>query len=188
MGNYFTVNMEENFKNNQEFIQNINKIKMERQIQLQHQLQERQMAMTIAKNRDTCLFRRTKRPYLLMPLIPLTFTTLYYWDLAYGNKIHRIRMEAEHIMTHEADYLEMPFRRTKRPYLLMPLIPLTFTTLYYWDLAYGNKIHRIRMEAEHIMTHEADYLEMPCGLPTPSSIDLGRLDAEEKKKIHPPLL
>lgn len=29
---------------------------MERQIQLQFQMQERQMAMTIAKNRDTCLW------------------------------------------------------------------------------------------------------------------------------------
>lgn len=28
MGNYFTVNMEENFKKNQEFIQSINKIKV----------------------------------------------------------------------------------------------------------------------------------------------------------------
>lgn len=44
------------------------------------------------------------------------------------------------------------------------------------------------VEAEHIMTHEADSLEWPCGLPTPSSVDSGRLDEEEKKKIHPPLL
>lgn len=29
---------------------------MERQIHLQYQLQERQMAMGIAKNRDTCLW------------------------------------------------------------------------------------------------------------------------------------
>ncbi|CAH0760204.1 unnamed protein product [Diatraea saccharalis] len=109
MGNYFTVNMEENFKKNQEFIQTINKIKMERQIQLQYQMQERQMAMQIAKNRDTCLwltafycaastalftgFRRTKRAYFLIPMVPLTFVTLYYWDLAYGNKVHRIRCE-----------------------------------------------------------------------------------------------
>lgn len=28
MGNYFTINMEENFKKNQEFIQTINKIKV----------------------------------------------------------------------------------------------------------------------------------------------------------------
>ncbi|XP_049880418.1 plasminogen receptor (KT)-like [Pectinophora gossypiella] len=151
MGNYFTVNMEENFKKNQEFIQTINKIKMERQIQLQYQMQERQVAMQIAKNRDTCLW-----------------LTAFYIASATG--------------------LFTGFRRTKRQYLLMPLIPLTFVTLYYWDLAYGNKIHRIRMEAEHIMTHEADSLEWPCGLPTPSSIDLGRLEVEEKKKIHPPLL
>ncbi|CAH0403219.1 unnamed protein product [Chilo suppressalis] len=109
MGNYFTVNMEENFKKNQEFIQTINTIKMERQIQLQYQMQERQMAMQIAKSRDTCLwltafyvasstalftgFRRTKRAYFLVPMVPLTFVTLYYWDLAYGNKVHRIRSE-----------------------------------------------------------------------------------------------
>ncbi|KAJ8710294.1 hypothetical protein PYW07_009660 [Mythimna separata] len=151
MGNYFTVNMEENFKKNQEFIQIINKVKMERQIQLQYQMQERQMAMEIAKSRDTCLW-----------------LTTFYVTATTG--------------------LLTGFRRTKRPYLLMPLIPLTFVTLYYWDLAYGNKVHRIRMEAEHIMTHEADSLEWPCGLPTPSSIDLGREDVEERKKIHPPLL
>ncbi|KAJ8710606.1 hypothetical protein PYW08_009121 [Mythimna loreyi] len=151
MGNYFTVNMEENFKKNQEFIQTINKIKMERQIQLQYQMQERQMAMEIAKSRDTCLWLST-----------------FYVTATAG--------------------LLTGFRRTKRPYLLMPLIPLTFVTLYYWDLAYGNKVHRIRMEAEHIMTHEADSLEWPCGLPTPSSIDMGREDVEERKKIHPPLL
>lgn len=29
---------------------------MERQIQLQYQMQERQMALQIAKNRDTCLW------------------------------------------------------------------------------------------------------------------------------------
>ncbi|KAI8432579.1 hypothetical protein MSG28_013566 [Choristoneura fumiferana] len=151
MGNYFTVNMEENFKKNQEFIQTINKIKMERQIQLQYQMQERQMALQIAKNRDTCLW-----------LTVFSITT--------------------------ATGLFTGFRRTKRQYLLMPLIPLSFLTLYYWDLAYGNKVHRIRMEAEHIMTHEAESLEWPCGLPSPSSIDVGREDEEEKKRIHPPLL
>lgn len=46
----------------------------------------------------------------------------------------------------------------------------------------------IPVEAEHILTHEAELLELPCGLPSPSSIDLGRLDAEESRKIHPPLL
>uniref|UniRef100_A0A2A4IZV3 Plasminogen receptor (KT) n=1 Tax=Heliothis virescens TaxID=7102 RepID=A0A2A4IZV3_HELVI len=148
MGNYFSSNLEDKMRKNQEALHAIN---MERQIQLQYQMQERQMAMQIARSRDTCLW----------------FTT-FYVTAAAG--------------------LFTGFRRTKRPYLLVPMIPLTFVTLYYWDLAYGNKVHRIRMEAEHIMTHEADYLEWPCGLPTPSSIDLGRLDVEEKKKIHPPLL
>ncbi|XP_004927282.1 plasminogen receptor (KT) [Bombyx mandarina] len=151
MGNLFSVSMEENYKRNQEFLQTINKVKMERQIQLQYQMQERQMALEIAKNRDTCLW-----------------ITAFYITTATG--------------------LFTGFRRTKRQYLLMPLVPLTFITLYYWDLAYGNKVHRIRMEAEHVMTHEAESLEWPCGLPSPSSIDLGRFDEEEKKRIHPPLL
>ncbi|KAI5631125.1 plasminogen receptor (KT) [Phthorimaea operculella] len=151
MGNYFTINMEENFKKNQEFIQTINKIKIERQIQLQYQIQERQAALQIAKNRDTCLWITA-------------FTITATVGLLTG------------------------FRRTKRPYLLMPLVPLGFTTLYYWDAAYGNKVHRIRMEAEHIMTHEADSLEWPCGLPSASQIEFGRIDDEEKKKIHPPML
>lgn len=43
------------------------------------------------------------------------------------------------------------------------------------------------VEAEHIMTHESDMLELPCGLPTPSSLDQGRLEEDERKKIHPPL-
>ncbi|VVC92292.1 unnamed protein product [Leptidea sinapis] len=77
------------------------------QIQLQNQMAERQRATALAKSRDIFLwfstfyvtsaaglltgFRRTKRAYFLIPLIPLTFVDLYYWDLAYGNKLHRIR-------------------------------------------------------------------------------------------------
>lgn len=151
MGSLLSVNMEQSFRKNQEFIQSMNKIKMERQIQLQYQIKERQTAMEIAKNREFSIW----------------FSTFYVTS-AVG--------------------LFTGFRRTKRSYFLMPLVPLTFATLYFLDLGYGNKLHRIRMEAEHIMTHEADMLEWPCGLPNASSIDLGRLDEEEKKKIHPPTL
>ncbi|XP_028165912.1 plasminogen receptor (KT) isoform X1 [Ostrinia furnacalis] len=180
MGNYFSINMEENFKKNQEFIQTINKIKMERQIQLQYQMQERQMAMQIAKNRDTCLW---------LTVFSITAATALFT----GSRGHGISDLSRDISTlsekfYDTRRISNNFRRTKRAYFLVPLVPLTFTTLYYWDLAYGNKMHRIRMEAEHIMTHEADMLEWPCGLPSPSSIDLGRLEDEEKKKIHPPLL
>ncbi|XP_072948284.1 plasminogen receptor (KT) [Epargyreus clarus] len=150
MGSYLSINLEENYKKNEKFLQSLNEIAMERQIQLQYQMAERQKALAIARSRDIFLW----------------FTAFYVTS---------------------ATGLLTGFRRTKRPYLLVPLIPLTFVDLYYWDLAYGNKLHRIRMEAEHIMTHEADMLEMPCGLPTPSSVDQGRMDAEEKKKIHPPL-
>lgn len=52
-------------------------------------------------------------------------------------------------------------------------------------MAYGNKLHRIRLEAENIMQFEMDLLELPCGLPSASSIDQARLDNDEKKKLHP---
>ncbi|CAG5026660.1 unnamed protein product [Parnassius apollo] len=150
MGGLISINLEEFYKKNEKFLQNLNEIAMERQIQLQYQMQERQKALQIARSRD-----------------------IFLWFSAFNITA--------------ATGLLTGFRRTKRPYLLAPLVPLTFVNLYYWDLAYGNKVHRIRMEAEHIMSHESDMLELPCGLPTPSSVDQGRLDAEEKKKIHPPL-
>ncbi|CAK1590937.1 unnamed protein product [Parnassius mnemosyne] len=150
MGGLISINLEENYKKNEKFLQSLNEIAMERQIQLQYQMQERQRALQIARSRD-----------------------IFLWFSAFNITA--------------ATGLLTGFRRTKRPYLLAPLVPLMFVNLYYWDLAYGNKVHRIRMEAEHIMSHESDMLELPCGLPTPSSVDQGRLDAEEKKKIHPPL-
>ncbi|GBP55975.1 Plasminogen receptor [Eumeta japonica] len=97
---------------------------MERQMHLQQQLRESQMAMQIAGNREFCIwfctfyvtvaagifsgYRKTKKPYLIAPLVPLTFVTLYYLDLAYGNKLRRIRVEAENILVHEKDLLNLP--------------------------------------------------------------------------------
>ncbi|OWR49766.1 hypothetical protein KGM_200757 [Danaus plexippus plexippus] len=150
MGNYISINLEDQYRKNEKFLQSLNEISMERQIQMRNQMAQRQRAMEIAKNRDLCLWY-----------------TMFYIAAGTG--------------------LFTGFRRTKRVYFLFPLLPLTFVNLYYWDLSYGNKIHRIRMEAEHIMTHESDMLELPCGLPTPSSLDQGRLEEDERKKIHPPL-
>ncbi|CAK1543512.1 unnamed protein product [Leptosia nina] len=150
MGNFISINLEDHYKNNEKFLQSLNEIATERQIQLQNQMAERQRAVTIARNRDLFLWFTT---------FNITATTGLFTG----------------------------FRRTKRPYFLIPLIPLNFVNLYYWDLAYGNKLHRIRLEAEHIMTHESDMLKVPCGLPTPSSIDQGRMVEEETKKIHPPM-
>ncbi|XP_026483289.1 plasminogen receptor (KT) [Vanessa tameamea] len=150
MGNYISINLEDHYRRNEKFLQNLNEIAMERQIQLKNQMAERQRAMDLAKSRDLCLWY-----------------SVFYVSATAG--------------------LFTGFRRTKRAYFLFPLLPLTFVNLYYWDLAYGNKMHRLRMEAEHIMAHESDLLEVPCGLPTPSSIDQRRLDQEERSKIHPPL-
>jgi Uncharacterised conserved protein (DUF2368) len=77
------------------------------------------------------------------------------------------------------------FARVKRPAVLTPLLPLSFVLFYVGDLGYGSKIHRIYAEAEMIMEHERDLLEMPCGLPTLSSIDAARTELDEERRIHP---
>lgn len=79
----------------------------------------------------------------------------------------------------------MTWKKRRNPNFLFPVIPLTFVFAYYADQAYGNKTDRIRQEAELIMQFEPELLELPCGLPTASSIDQARLDAGEKKKLHP---
>ncbi|XP_018320583.1 plasminogen receptor (KT) [Agrilus planipennis] len=124
MGNYFTVNMEENFKRNHEFITEMNSIKLERQLQMRQQLKEREVALEIAASRElffwygafyvTSLFllsaayKRNKKIGLLSPIVPLSFIMAYQTDLAYGTKRNRIKAEAEHIMQFEKDLLEPP--------------------------------------------------------------------------------
>nr|XP_032524184.1 plasminogen receptor (KT)-like [Danaus plexippus plexippus] len=118
MGNYISINLEDQYRKNEKFLQSLNEISMERQIQMRNQMAQRQRAMEIAKNRDLCLwytmfyiaagtglftgFRRTKRVYFLFPLLPLTFVNLYYWDLSYGNKIHRIRSKCFNLTIHKS--------------------------------------------------------------------------------------
>ncbi|XP_038218330.1 plasminogen receptor (KT)-like [Zerene cesonia] len=150
MGGLISINIENQYKKNEKFLQSLNEIAIERQIQLQNQMAERQKAAAIAGSRDFFLW----------------FTT-FHATVATG--------------------LLAGFGKTKKPFLLVPLVPLSFVNLYYYDLAYGNKLHRIRMEAEHIMSNEADILKVPCGLPTPASIDERRKLEEETKKIHPPM-
>ncbi|XP_066998364.1 plasminogen receptor (KT) [Anabrus simplex] len=148
MGNVFTRSMEENMKKNQEFLTEMNKITLERQIQMQNQMRERLTAMQLARARE-----------------------LLYW---FGS-----------FYVLAALGMIAGFRRTRKPGVLIPLLPLTYIVGYQTDMAYGNKLHRIRVEAENIMQYEADVLELPCGLPTASTIDQARLDNDEKKKLHP---
>ncbi|XP_018578237.1 plasminogen receptor (KT) [Anoplophora glabripennis] len=150
MGNTFTINMEENFRRNQEFITEMNTIKIERQLQMRNQMREREVALQIAKSRE-----------------------LFFWYGAF-------------YLTSVAWALTS-YRYKRKPIYLASLVPLTFVVAYQADLAYGNKLHRIIVEAEHILQFENDLLALPLGVPTASSIDLKRLQNDEQKKLHPVL-
>uniref|UniRef100_A0A336M880 CSON010997 protein n=1 Tax=Culicoides sonorensis TaxID=179676 RepID=A0A336M880_CULSO len=125
MGSIFsTPSFHETFRKNQEYISEMNRIKMERWIQMHYMIKQREMAKEIAKNRELFFwlsafyavtstgiisrFRRMKRPAILTPLVPMTFVLGYYADLAYGTKLNRINAEAEMIMNHEEELLEWP--------------------------------------------------------------------------------
>ncbi|EFA10888.2 plasminogen receptor (KT) isoform X1 [Tribolium castaneum] len=151
MGNYFTVNMEENFKRNQDFITEMNTIKIERQVQIRKQMRDRLVALEIAKARE-----------------------LFFW---YGS-FYLLSLAGAIV-----GYRSLPYKR--KLISLLPMVPLTFVVAYQADLAYGNKIHRILVEAEHIMQFEQELLALPLGIPTAASIDLGRMQKDESKKLHP---
>ncbi|XP_037926183.1 plasminogen receptor (KT) isoform X2 [Hermetia illucens] len=121
---------------------------MERWIQMHYQIKERELALNIARNRE-----------------------LFYWITNF-------------YIVSLVGFISR-YRKTKRLGVLTPLVPLSFITAYYADLAYGNKIHRIRAEADMIMKHEQDLLEWPNGLPTVSTIDQARVEVEMEKKMHP---
>lgn len=116
--------MEENFRKNQEFTIEMQRVQLERYIQMHNQWRERQMAFQVAKERELLYwfgsfyvvtaigliarYRKTKNVVTLSPLLPLSFMLAYQADLAYGSKIHRLRGEAENIMEYEAQVLHVP--------------------------------------------------------------------------------
>ncbi|CAO1307354.1 unnamed protein product [Diamesa hyperborea] len=124
MGAFSSHSVDKSFRKNQEFINEMQKLKMERWIQMQYQMKERERALELAKNREMFLwmfgfyvvaasgiwskFARIKRPAVLTPLVPLSFVLLYFGDLGYGSKTDRIKREAEMIMEHERELLDFP--------------------------------------------------------------------------------
>ncbi|KAJ8402942.1 hypothetical protein AAFF_G00362560 [Aldrovandia affinis] len=124
MGFLMSKSMDQNLKKQQEFMVLNSRLQMERQIQMQNQMRERQMAMQIAWSREflnyygaffslatlgiTAGALRRKRPGLFVPLVPLSFILAYQIDLAYGSLMHRIKGEAEDIMVAEHDRLALP--------------------------------------------------------------------------------
>ncbi|KAM6975551.1 plasminogen receptor (KT) [Tautogolabrus adspersus] len=124
MGFLLSKSMDANFKKQQEFMLHNARLQMERQILMQNQMRERQMAMQIAWSREFLKYFGTfftvatvgltagaikrKKPALLAPIIPLGFVFAYQMDSAYGNLIYRMRGEAESIMTSEHNRLDLP--------------------------------------------------------------------------------
>uniref|UniRef100_A0A3Q4HUJ6 Plasminogen receptor, C-terminal lysine transmembrane protein n=1 Tax=Neolamprologus brichardi TaxID=32507 RepID=A0A3Q4HUJ6_NEOBR len=124
MGVLLSKSMDDNLKKQQEFMLMNARLQMERQILMQNQMRERQMAMQIAWSREflkyfgsffavatvglTAGAIKRKNPGLLAPIIPLSFIFAYQMDSAYGTLINRMRGEAEDIMETENDRLQLP--------------------------------------------------------------------------------
>ncbi|XP_008288355.1 plasminogen receptor (KT) [Stegastes partitus] len=124
MGFLLSKSMDANLKKQQEFMLHNSRLQMERQILMQNQMRERQMAMQIAWSREFLKYYGTfftvaavgltagaikrKKPALLAPIVPLSFVVVYQMDSAYGTLIYRMRGEAENILASERDRLDMP--------------------------------------------------------------------------------
>ncbi|ESO86634.1 hypothetical protein LOTGIDRAFT_194783 [Lottia gigantea] len=124
MGMFISKAMDENMKKQQEFMMQNQIVMLERQIQMQNQMRERQMAMQIARSRDMILwygsfyvfaalgsiagYRKKGNPAFIAPLIPLTLLLAYQYDMAHGSKMIRIRAEADRVLDLESEVIEMP--------------------------------------------------------------------------------
>ncbi|XP_055922631.1 plasminogen receptor (KT) [Eupeodes corollae] len=142
------INQQMSPKKNQESISEMNRIKIERWIQMHYQIKEREVAMSLARNRE-----------------------LFFWITGFW--------------TTSAIACISYYQRVRRVTVLAPILPFTFITAYYADLAYGSKLHRILAEADMIMQREQEQLQWPGGLPTVASIDEARVEVEMEKKMHP---
>ncbi|KAK3086540.1 hypothetical protein FSP39_019914 [Pinctada imbricata] len=150
MGSVIGKAMDENMKKQQDFMLQVNKLTMERQVQMQNQMRERQMAMMVARSRDLFMW----------------YSSFYCVVLVGG---------------------VLGFMKTKKPTPIIPLVPLTFIFGYQYDLAYGTKMERMRAEADRILDTEMSLIDLPHGLPTFATIEMGRLkqkDAERVQKVN----
>uniref|UniRef100_A0A8C5LPT0 Plasminogen receptor with a C-terminal lysine n=1 Tax=Leptobrachium leishanense TaxID=445787 RepID=A0A8C5LPT0_9ANUR len=124
MGSFLSGAMNENFKKQQEFMAINAQLQLERQIVMQNEMRERQMAMQIAGSREFLKYYGTffslaaigltagalkgKKPALFIPLVPLGFVFAYQWDMGYGTLIRRMKGEAENIIGKESNLLALP--------------------------------------------------------------------------------
>ena len=97
---------------------------LEKQIVMQQLIQQRQMAMQIAKSREmfnwigafgatvtvalTAAAAKKKNPVILSPLLPLAFGVGYFYDMAHGSKMRRIRRDGTQMIVEQDSILMMP--------------------------------------------------------------------------------
>ncbi|XP_006991134.1 plasminogen receptor (KT) [Peromyscus maniculatus bairdii] len=124
MGFIFSKSMNENMKIQQEFMVMNARLQLERQLTMQNEMRERQMAMQIAWSREFLKYFGTffgiaatllttgaikrKKPAFLIPIVPLSFIFTYQYDLGYGTLLQRMKSEAEDILETEKTKLELP--------------------------------------------------------------------------------
>ncbi|XP_008046445.2 plasminogen receptor (KT) isoform X1 [Carlito syrichta] len=124
MGFIFSKSMNENMKHQQEFMLMNAQLQLERQLTMQNEMRERQMAMQIAWSREFLKYFGTffgitaisltagaikrKKPALLLPIVPLSFIFTYQYDLGYGTLLERMKGEAEEILEAEKNMLQLP--------------------------------------------------------------------------------
>uniref|UniRef100_A0ACB8ERU5 Uncharacterized protein n=1 Tax=Sphaerodactylus townsendi TaxID=933632 RepID=A0ACB8ERU5_9SAUR len=98
--------------------------KLERQLLMQNQMRERQLAMQIAWSREFLKYFgaffglaavglttgaiKNKKPGLFLPMVPLSFILAYQYDMGYGSLLRRMKGEAENILDTDCALLEMP--------------------------------------------------------------------------------
>merc|ERR1711979_173305 len=123
-GSFLGKAMDENMKKTQEFMTENQVVMLGRQMQMQNAMREKAAAMQIASSRELLVwfgsfysiaalgmiggFRKTKRPAVIAPLLPLTFILAYQVDLCYGSKLDRIRAEAESILDNDFKLIGIP--------------------------------------------------------------------------------
>ncbi|XP_060081024.1 plasminogen receptor (KT)-like [Ylistrum balloti] len=147
MGSTIGKAMDENMKKQQEFMLKTQRIQQERMLQMNNLMRERMMAAQVARARD--MFH---------------FFAVFYGFACVGGIAG--------------------FMKKRNPGVIAPLLPLTFVFMYQGDMAYGDKLVRIREEADRIMDKEPHLLELPHGLPTFSSIEAARLKQIDENRVN----
>ncbi|XP_008566862.1 PREDICTED: plasminogen receptor (KT) isoform X1 [Galeopterus variegatus] len=124
MGFIFSKSMNESMKKQQELMLMNARVQLERQLIMQNEMRERQMAMQVAWSREFLKYFGTffgiatisltagaikrKKPAFLLPIVPLSFIFSYQYDLGYGNLLQRMKSEAEDILEREKSKLQLP--------------------------------------------------------------------------------